>query len=186
MMTAQEWYAAQPKPYVTSGITMAEDYGRYVEAFSRLDEVENFDGELDALNDKRLKLQDIYDYAQHRREKLEAALAQPTPKGEPPCENRDEHGDSGCVHLIAEDDGQQAHTMVVRNLAMLVRRLANRIQSKYGGSDDAVAKQAWAYLYGEGLQGSITREAERRAPTPKAMDTSGLGPEFDAWWADVR
>lgn len=62
----------------------------------------------------------------------------------------------------ARDGEQQTHDMVVRNLAMLVRRLAHRITSKYKAPDDAVVKQAWDYLMGEGLQGSILREAAAR------------------------
>ena len=60
------------------------------------------------------------------------------------------------------DGEQQTHAMVVRNLSMLVRRLIHRIHSKYKAPDDAVAKQAWDYLMGEGLQGSVLRAALTR------------------------
>lgn len=64
------------------------------------------------------------------------------------------------------DGEEQTHAMVVRNLAMLVRRLAHRIQSKYKAPDDAVAKQTWSYLGGEGLQGSVLRAALAGAAQP--------------------
>ena len=52
------------------------------------------------------------------------------------------------------DGEQQTQAMVVRNLAMLVRRLAHRLPK-----DDAVAKKALDYLLGEGLQGNPLRDA---------------------------
>jgi hypothetical protein len=63
------------------------------------------------------------------------------------------------VQFETIDGEQQTHAMVIQNLTMLVRRLIHRIHSKYKAPDDVVAKQAWDYLMGEGLQGSVLRVA---------------------------
>jgi hypothetical protein len=83
-------------------------------------------------------------------DELEAALRQQTP-----------------AQFETIDGEQQTHAMVVRNLSMLVRRLIHRIHSKYKAPDDTVAKQAWDYLIGEGLQGSVLRGQPDTPPTPR-------------------
>ena len=56
--------------------------------------------------------------------------------------------------FVTIDGEQQTRSMVVKNLAMLVRRLVHRLPK-----DDVVAKKALDYLLGEGLQGSPLRAA---------------------------
>lgn len=58
----------------------------------------------------------------------------------------------GPIFETLEDGEQQTHEMVIRNLAMLVRRLA------YKHPNEKLKKQAEDYLFGEGLQGSPLRE----------------------------
>ena len=55
------------------------------------------------------------------------------------------------VQLVGLDGYDQKAVDVIKNLSMLVRRLAHK------HPNTKLAKQAFDYLYGEGLQGSVLR-----------------------------
>lgn len=61
------------------------------------------------------------------------------------------------VQFESIDGEQQTQQMVLRNLAMLVRRLAHK------HPNEKLREQAHRYLEGEGLQGSVLRAALARA-----------------------
>jgi hypothetical protein len=68
--------------------------------------------------------------------------------------------DAGAVTFESIDGESQTHQMVLRNLSMLIRRLAYRHPNR------KLAEQAHKYLEGEGLQGNILRAASSNTATP--------------------
>ena len=177
MMTAQEWYAAQPKPYVTSGITLAEDYAVYVRE-ATLEEVREMVKE----QIREVLVDDTHeDFNRVRADELDdvlinlRALAQPTPKGEHMRIGYDEETTENWPERTPKGEPRDVSERTAQGTCNSPFVAAG---SKELGIEPCITDRC-ALPYGhEGRHqnGPATWgcEAERRAPTPKGEPRESL------------